>query len=335
MTTGNSTDTRRRTEGWTGMDPLGQANVTAATMRLGRTGIEVSRLGLGGAPMGGRIAPVPKHQVCDLLDRFFDLGLTLIDTAARYQDGQAERDLGEYLATRPRSSCVISTKVSVATGVRDRGAALRLRVTESLARLRRERLDIALVHDPYDLSPGELADDIATLAALRPAGLVGAVGVGVGDVQILLRALESPDIDCVLVSGAYTVLDHTAADELLPLCAQRRIGVLLGTMFHSGVLATGLVAGARFGYDVRIPANVRQRVGDLTRLCSSYGVDLAQVALQFGLAHPAVAAVLVGTTRPAHLDQLHSWSRRSVPPEFWAAAGLPSPAPPNPRRDSA
>jgi len=293
-----------------GMETASHASTTRAAQRrpLGRTGIAVSALGLGGAPMGGRFGPVARETVRAVVVGALERDLNLVDTAARYSDGRGEADLGAALANVPRSDYVLSCKVA-ATATFE----------ASLERLGVELVDVVLLHDPYEASDKELADALAELAELRSRGLARAIGVGIGEVDVLLRAVEAFDLDCVLVSGRYTLLDQSAGRDLLPLCLERGIGVVIGSAFNSGILASGDVPGARFAYREAVPPNVAATVRELERLCAGHGVPLFAAALQFALAHPAVSSVLVGTTSPRHLGACCDALEVPIDDDLWHA----------------
>ncbi|MEV0274595.1 aldo/keto reductase [Hamadaea sp. NPDC050747] len=282
---------------------------------LGRTGIKVTELGLGGAPLSGRFGDVPVERVYEVLDTALETGIGLVDTAARYAGGRAESDIGGYFAKSGWGSVVISTKVVPHTAG---PGAVRAGVEASMSRLGRTHLEIVLLHDPYGLPTPELAANIQALQDLQAEGLIGAVGVGIGDVPTLEHAVADLGVDCVLLSARYTLLDQTAAGGLLPLCRERGTGVILGSVFNSGILATGDRPGARFHYDQHVPADVLDRVRRAQRSCDRHGVVLAAAALQFALAHPAVSSVLIGTTEPRHLARNVAVATTPIPAAFWA-----------------
>jgi D-threo-aldose 1-dehydrogenase len=304
------------------METASHASMTRAARRrpLGRTGIAVSALGLGGAPIGGRFGPVARETVRAVVVELLERDLNLVDTAARYSDGRGEADLGAALADVPRADYVLSCKVAATQG-RSLGEALEA----SLERLGVELADVALLHDPYEASDAELAEALEALAELRSRGLARAIGVGIGEVDVLLRAVEASDVDCVLVSGRYTLLDQSAGRELLPLCVERGIGVVLGSAFNSGILATGAVPGARFAYRDAPPPEVLATVRELERLCAEHEVPLLAAALQFALAHPAVSSVLVGTTSPRHLGACCDALETPIDEELWHALAAAAP----------
>jgi len=329
----------------TGSNPLKR-------IRLGRTALEVTRLGLGTAPLGGLFMPVSEERFTATVERAWELGLRLFDTAPLYGKGTAETRLGAALAGRPRNEYVLSTKVGrllrpdappdpeTLRGLWHDAPALNpsfdfseegvLRsFSESLERLGLDRIDIALIHDPDDHDEQALAGAYPALERLRSEGVIGAVGVGANHVDVLCRFARETDVDCFLVAGRYTLLDHVALQQLLPLCVDRGIAVIAGGVYNSGILANPR-AGATFNYE---PASheLVARALRLQGVCERHGVPLSAAAIQFPLAHPAVAAVVTGAASMAELEENVEYARFPVPAGLWAelqAEGLiPADAP--------
>jgi D-threo-aldose 1-dehydrogenase len=308
-------------------------------IRLGRTALEVTHLGLGTAPLGGLFSPISEEQFTATVERAWELGLRLFDTAPLYGKGVAEARLGAALAGRPRDEYVLSTKVGrllrhnappdpeTLRGLWKEAPALNpvfdfssegvLRsFSESLARLGLDRIDIALIHDPDDHDEEALAGAYPTLEQLQREGAIGAVGVGSNQVDVLCRFARETDVDCLLVAGRYTLLDHEGLAELLPLCVERGIAVIAGGVFNSGILADPQ-AGATFNY---APASreLIERAQRLRGVCEGHGVPLGAAAIQFPLAHPTVAAVVTGAGSVAELEENVEYARAPVPADLWA-----------------
>ena len=258
------------------------------------------QLGLGTAPLGGLFGAVDDETAQATIDAAWSAGVRHFDTAPLYGSGVAESRLGGALAGRPRDEYTISTKVGrlLVPGAPDpsfAGAprlapvfdfspdAVRRSLSESLERLQQDRIDIALLHDPEQ----HLDDARRAIEAAR--GPVPTVGVGTNVVATAKLLVERGEIDIVLLAGRYTLLDRSAADELLPLCAERRVPVLAAGVFNSGVLA----GGSTFDY-ATAPRDVLARRDELAALCERYAVPLAAAAIQFPLRHPAVTSVVVG-----------------------------------------
>jgi D-threo-aldose 1-dehydrogenase len=298
------------------------------------------RLVFGGASIGGLYEPVSEELARDTLTAAWDAGVRAFDTAPHYGVGLSERRIGDFLAGRPRHEFTVSTKVGrllvPADGpvqgadlfygtpalrrVRDysRDGVLRS-VEESLARLRLDRIDIALIHDPDDHLQQAADETYPALAGLRDQGVVGAIGAGMNHADPLAWLITRTDLDCVMVAGRYTLLDTSAAAALFPLCQQRGVQVLAASVFNSGILA----GGDRYGYTAP-PPEVLDRVGYLRAVCDRYGVPLPAVALQFALRHPAVTAAVVGARTPAEIRADAGYLATPIPDALWHH--LPPPA---------
>src|SRR5882672_916810 len=216
--------------------------------------LELGRLGLGSAPLGGLYDAVDDETARAVVERAWELGIRYFDTAPYYGSGNSERRLGAVLRERPREQFVLSTKVGRLLRPGESGwpgappleayfdfsydATLRS-LEQSLQRLGLDRVDVALVHDPDDHYDEALAGAYRALARLRDEGDVRAIGVGMNQTTLLCRFAREADPDCFLVAGRYTLLDRSAGEQLLPLCHERGIAVVAGGVFNSGVLAGG------------------------------------------------------------------------------------------------
>lgn len=322
---------------------------------LGRTGLQVSRLGLGLASLGGLFEPVPEQQAAATIDTAWELGVRLFDTAPVYGYGRSETRTGAALASRPRDAYVLCTKVGrliepggpdtqpiwadppAGVGPRfDYSYAGVLRsVEESLARLGLDRIDVLHVHDPDEDFGAAVGEAYRALADLRDEGVVGAVSIGVNHAPVAARFLREaavPGPDCVLLAGRYNLLDQSGLDELLPLCVERGVAVMAAGVYQSGLLADPR-PGAPHGY-ASVPAELGVRIGALRRLCADFDVSPLAAAVQFPLAHPAVSNVVVGARSPEEVAGTVSLFNQLVPGDFWAAVkgagllpeGAPTPA---------
>jgi D-threo-aldose 1-dehydrogenase len=289
--------------------------------------IELGRLALGTAPIAGLYHAVDDETAHAVVERAWDLGVRYFDTAPLYGVGLAERRLGAAVRDKPREELVVSTKVGRLLRPGEsrwhsgpqlvdyfdfsREAALRS-LEASLERLGLDRVDIALVHDPDDHVEEALAGAFSALRRLRDEGVVRAIGVGANHPEVLCRFAREADPDCFLVAGRYTVLDRSAAGELLPLCEARGIAVIAGGVLNSGILA----GGDTFDYQTA-PPEVIERVARLRQTCARHSVPLTAAALQFPLRHPAVAAVLVGCSTPEEVAEDVRLSSLEVPEALW------------------
>jgi D-threo-aldose 1-dehydrogenase len=284
-------------------------------------------IGLGTAPLGGLFASVEDDAARATVERAWELGVRLFDTAPLYGSGISEQRLGAALRDRPRAGYELSTKVGrlLRPGEPDAifhgapalgpvfdfsGDGMLTSLEESLTRLGLDRVDTAFVHDPG----GHIEQALGGLAALR--GLCR-LGVGTNHVATALAFARDGDIDQVMIAGRYTLLDRSAEDELLPLCAERHIAVTAAGVFNSGILA----GGTTFDYQPASPEIVA-RVRDLAALCVRHDVPLAAAALQFPLRHPAVRTIVVGARNAGEIEQNLAYAALAIPEDFWFEEAL-------------
>ena len=287
----------------------------------------------GGGSIGGLYQEVSDQQAEATLAAAWDAGIRAYDTAPHYGVGLSESRIGDFLAGQPRAEFIVSTKVGrrlvPATGsvegvadfygtpelsrVRDYSAdGVRRTLADSLARLRLDRLDIALIHDPDDHMTEALESAYPALAELKSQGVVGAIGAGMNSAEALAWLVERADFDYVLVAGRYTLLEDSASQTLFPLCARRGVTVLAGAPFNSGILA----GGTHYNY-APAPEQVRDRVRRLSEICASYGVPLPAAALRYVLRNPVIAAVLVGARSPEEIRADAGYLDLEIPDALW------------------
>jgi D-threo-aldose 1-dehydrogenase len=190
-------------------------------------------------------------------------------------------------------------------------------VEESLARLELDRIDVLHIHDPDDHFDTALSGAYRALAQLRREGVVGAIGAGMNQWQMLQRFAEEADFDCFLLAGRFTLLDRSAEESLLPLCTEKVISVIAGGVYNSGILADPR-AGAKYNYDAA-PSQLIARALQLGAICNAHGVPLKAAAIQFPFTHPAVGAVLTGARSDAELRENVAMFQTPIAPELWNA----------------
>jgi D-threo-aldose 1-dehydrogenase len=303
----------------------------------------ITRLGLGGTGLGDMYHATTEEAAQATVDAAWDAGIRYFDTAPHYGAGLSEHRFGQALRRRPRDAYTLSSKVgrlllphtpgeiqSPFVGalpfrrvIDYTGDGVRRAVEDSLQRLAVGHLDIVYVHD---LSPDYFKDAFdhqfgvaaaaggafEALVRLREEGVIKAWGLGVNTVEPCLRALRQSDPDIFLLAGRYTLMETTPLDALFPLCEQRGAHVVLGGPFNSGFLA----GGAHYDYQPARPEQLQHRER-LRQVAARHGVDLAAAALQFGLAHPVVAATIPGASSPAHLRRNAALVDIRIPAAFW------------------
>lgn len=306
-------------------------------MKRSRLGaLDVTSIGLGSAPLGGLFAPVSDADAQATIERAWSLGVRFFDTAPLYGFGLAERRLGAFLREQPRDSYVISTKVGRLLRAPD-GAhgedehykgtprerpvfdfsydGVMRSVQESLGRLGLDRVDVLLVHDPDDHHDEAVTGAFRALQRLREDGTVKAIGAGMNQSEMLVRFAEEVPVDGFLLAGRYTLLDQGALAALFPLCQAKNIGILLGGIYNSGILANPRT-GAKFNYQDADAALV-ERALELDALCRKHGTELKAAALQFCMAHPAVMVAVMGARNAAEVADNIAMSELAVPAAFW------------------
>jgi D-threo-aldose 1-dehydrogenase len=307
--------------------------------------VELPPLGFGCAPIGNLYDAVSDDDAEAALHEAFTQGIRHFDTAPYYGYGLSETRLGRALADRPRHSFVVSTKVGrrIESGAQKRpddGFAvtgrhavfdysrdgIRRSFEASLGRLRIDRIDILLLHDPGKLTHGKGHPEILkqsldmalpAMAALRDAGVVDAIGIGVNEQDVCLEIMPRFDLDCILLAGRYTLLEQHASEEVMAEAQRRVVKVIVAGPFNSGLLADAAAPGSTYDYQPVEPSTL-DRARKIYALCASEGVDVGAAALQFPLAHPAVASVVAGLRTRHEVTTAMERLTTSVPNRLWA-----------------
>uniref|UniRef100_A0AAU2VCF8 Aldo/keto reductase n=1 Tax=Streptomyces sp. NBC_00003 TaxID=2903608 RepID=A0AAU2VCF8_9ACTN len=309
---------------------------------LGAGACPVTALSLGGAALGNLFTPLSDETARGALDAAWDVGIRYFDTAPHYGLGLSERRMGAALRGRPREAYTLSTKVGRILEPREGGgddlaegfavpATHRRRwdfsadgvlrsIEASLERLGLDRIDIAYLHDPDDHGEQALREAYPALERLRAEGVVRAIGAGMNQTGLLTRFLRESDVDAVLCAGRYSLLDQSAAEELLPEAAARGKSVVVGGVFNSGLLADPR-PGATYDY-AAAPPELVERALKIKAVCARHGVALRAAALAFPLRHPAVASVLVGARSAAEVADTAAMFTSSVPDALWEELGI-------------
>ncbi|MBZ9935710.1 aldo/keto reductase [Mesorhizobium sp. BR1-1-16] len=342
-----------------------------AQVPLGRRSeLTVSRVGFGSAPLGDFFERLDEGEAIATVAAAFAAGITLVDTSPHYGNGLAEHRIGTALRSMPRESVVISTKIgrvmnpatlaggSAPPPARGFVGSLPHRprfdysydgvmrsFEQSLLRLGTDRIDILLIHDIDAWTHGEdqvevryreaLDSGYRALEQLRAEGSVKAIGLGLDDHDWCERFLRAADFDAVLLAGRYSLLEQPALATLMPLALEQGVGIMLGGIFNSGILATGAIPGARYNYEAA-PPGIIDRVARIEAVCRAHGVPLARAAVQFVLGHPAVSSLVLGAVKPAEIARNLAALDHPVPEGLWSdlkAEGLLDPAAPTPNKE--
>jgi D-threo-aldose 1-dehydrogenase len=312
--------------------------------RVGRTNLHVTSLGLGTATLGGSRIKLTKEERLKLVDAAWNAGVRYVDTAPFYGVGAAERAAGDALRDKPRDEWVLSTKVGRLLRAHDSGgrtgdgrlAPLPFEVTydysydgimrsmeDSFQRLGLAKIDILLVHDIGVYQHGAEANaahmkvlresGYRALEELRRTGVVSAIGLGVNEKAVLIEVLGWGEWDVFLLAGRYTLLEQSPLDDLLPLCVTHGTSIVVG-----GPLNSGILAGRDTWNYAAAPPEIVARVTAIRAVCDAHKVPLAAAALQFPLAHPAVAAIIPGPRSEAEFEENAKLIGQPIPSAMWA-----------------
>ena len=325
--------------------------MTLPKRRVGKTKLEVTTIGLGGAPMGGFRATIPDAEAMALSNAAWDLGVRYYDTSPFYGYGRSELRMGAALREKPREDFVISTKIGrimhpmkpgekKAADFRENGLpgfapefdysydGVMRSLEHSHLRLGLAKIDIALIHDVdfWTIKDREVLNQrfktvmdsgFKALDELRKAGIISAIGVGINESDTSLRFIQAGDFDCMLLAGRYTLLEQGALEAFLPECNKRNVSVILGGPYNSGILTGGVTDKATHDY-VQAPRELIEKARKIEAICKRHGVELGAAAMQFPLFHPAFCAVIPGALSVAEVKQNVSRISARIPVELWS-----------------
>lgn len=324
---------------------------------VGNTGVDITALGLGTAPLGGLYADVPTRQALDVIAAGWDLGIRYFDTAPMYGLTRAEHLVGQVLRDQVRADFALSTKVGRLMTNTRAGRNLPLEAPknpldpgwynglpfrevfdysydgimrsydDSQQRLGMRRIDLLYVHDIGEVTHGDSHQQywdaltrgggFKALQELKGAGDIGGFGLGVNEWQVIRHALEETDLDCCMLAGRYSLLDRDAEETFLPLAQRRGVALALGGVYNSGILAAPRDGRRKFNY-ADAPADIIARVEALRGVCDDHGVPLAAAAIQFPMRHPAVTCAVIGAKTAQQLRQNAEWFETALDDAIWS-----------------
>jgi D-threo-aldose 1-dehydrogenase len=337
------------------------------TRQLGKSGVRLTQLGFGGAPLGELFVRVDEATAAATLQAAWDAGIRYYDTAPYYGRGLSEIRFGRFLDTRPRSEFVLSSKVGrcffaparpdeFQTGPTWAGGlrfdhvhdysydGIMRSYEQSQMRLGMNRIDLLIIHDLdfwFHSTEAKVAAYLSQLFTsgwraldeLRSHGLVRGVGAGINELGMMPRFLDALGLDFFLVALRYTLMEQEVLEAEFPYCERAGVGVVIGGVYSSGITATGPIPGAKYNYADATP-EVIDRVTRMNDVCKAHGVPLAAAALQFPLAHPIVASVIPGAISPEQVRQNVANFQRPIPAALWSdlkSQGLISGSAPTPK----
>ncbi|MBT5804217.1 MAG: aldo/keto reductase [Gemmatimonadetes bacterium] len=315
-----------------------------------RTGVELSTLGFGGAPLGELFDPVSETEAQETLQAAWDAGVRYYDTAPFYGYGKSEHRLGHFLRQQERKDFILSSKVGrVLTATRDLDSfdkggwigglpfdyrfdysydGIMRSWEDSLQRLGLSSIDVLLIHDldsffhdseqRFSAHLNQLiTSGWRALDELRSQGLIKAVGTGLNRMGALPRLIDAVDLDLSIVAMPYTLLDQEVLEEEFPLCEEHGVRIVIGAVFASGILVSGPTEGARYAYNTASP-EILDKTRRIQEVCQRHDVPLPAAAMQFPLGHPLVSAIIPGAMEPSHIQTNAKWFQHEIPADMWA-----------------
>lgn len=260
---------------------------------LGKTGFKVSKIGLGGAPLGGDFGATTDEDVTRVIDGALDAGINFIDTAPLYGRGESERRIGQALKGK-RDQVILATKAVMRGDPYSYENTIKS-VEDSLSRLQTDYIDLIQLHELEQTTYEQAVNEtLPAFLKLKEQGKVRAIGVNAGKLELLMPFLKEDLVDTIQTYAKYTLVDYTAKDELLPLAKEKNIGVIHGSPLAMGILADQPAPFLQNNAALLEEAN--QRMAQLQFLRKSDPKGLVEPALRFSLACPDIAVTLMGTT---------------------------------------
>ncbi len=313
--------------------------------------IDFTELGFGTAPLGNLYRAISEEDAQATLQAAWDTGCRYIDTAPLYGLGLSETRVNHFLRGKPRDSYVLSTKVGrlmrVCPPAERTGQGkffdtpsrrevydyshdgIMRSLEDSLERLGVDRIDVLYCHDIDIFNHGSqealdrrlkefMGSGYQAMVKLREQGVVKAIGAGINEWQVCETLARAGDFDVFLLAGRYSLLEQDSLQTLLPYCSERKIGIVIGGPYNSGILATGPKPGAYYNYDPA-PKEILDRVARIEKICNAHGVKLPEAALRFPLGHPAIVSVIPGAQSPAEVRRNAEIMSAKIPAAMWPA----------------
>ncbi|WP_162914266.1 aldo/keto reductase [Taklimakanibacter lacteus] len=316
---------------------------------LGATDVAVGSLGFGTVPLGNLYRALAEREAAVTVEAGVAAGIRYFDTAPFYGLGLSERRLGLYLRALPREHFVLSTKIGrTLKPAGTRGGSgifadpppfvesfdfsypgVMRQFEDSLQRLGVDRIDCLVIHDLglWHMKEAEVVDHhfrsleqggLKALLELKRNGHIRAIGAGANELTLCDRFLSLGEIDFILLALRYTLLDQSADQGFLENARSRKVSVVVGAPFQSGILATDAGQQARYNYG-DAPPGVVAKVMRLKAVCQEHEVPLKAAALQFPLQNPAVVSVLAGMGSKSEVLENVAMATFDIPSALWGA----------------
>jgi L-galactose dehydrogenase len=266
---------------------------------LGKTGIKVSKLGLGGAQLGDAYGKLTDDDVCRIVHAAFDLGINFLDTAPLYGMGESERRIGLALKGRARDQYVLTTKIGLKGRPYDYQGTM-ASVENSLKLLQTEYVDLIQVHDAEQMDFDTVMNEtVPALVQLKEQGHVRALGVSSRDLPLLMKYMRTGAFDTIQFYNRHVLIDYTARDEVIPFANEQGIAVINGSSMAMGILADNPVSWL----NKDVVELARKRMDQIEFLRGKDPGGLIEPAMRFSLSNPNIHVTLTGASTVEQLQQ--------------------------------
>ena len=281
--------------------------------KLGATGLELSALSFGASSLGQEFRKVDMSEALRSVHVALDAGMNFIDTSPFYGRGMSEVMLGIALRDIPRDRYLLGTKLGRYDAAHFDFSAKRVveSVDVSLHRMGVEHLDIVLCHDIEFVEMQQIVDEtIPALRKVQQQGKVRFIGMSGYPMKIFKFILDQTDLDVVLSYNHYT-LQNTMFGDLVPYLKEKNVGIMNAAPFSARLLTNATLPPWH-----KATPLVRETAKKAAEHCSSNGVDIAQLALQFSVANPDMTTCVTGSANPNRIAQWAEWLDHPLDQQF-------------------
>ena len=313
---------------------------------LGNTDIQLTSIGFGGAPLGNLFEELNEPECFNIVKKSYEMNINLFDTSPLYGYGLSEHRIGNFLKTIDPKKYFLSTKVGrYLTPERNYYKEGKFKghinfipnldysydgvmrsFDQSIHRLAVSKIDICLIHDVDRYNFGDDVDNYfkqamngayKALNDLKEQKVIKAIGVGLNDADICTKFANAGDFDCMLLAGRYTLIDQSALNEFFPIAKRNKIGIILGGVFNSGILAKGIGEDVTYWYE-KIPPEIKEKYQKISQVCQKYNVPVPAAALQFSYSNQLISSMILGIDRVEQIEQNYEFLNYPIPKELWS-----------------
>jgi D-threo-aldose 1-dehydrogenase len=304
-----------------------------ARTKVGNTSLSIPAICFGTSGLGDMPATygysVDDARARATLDAVIDSAIAFLDTSRNYGMGRSEERIGAAIAARgglPKHVVISSKLDRDMDTLKFDGPRARQSLEESLKVMGVSHIPLMHLHDPEYAS--DLKDvtkpggAIHELMRMKEEGLVTAVGLAAGRVDIMMPLIRDFDFDALISHNRFTLLNRNA-EAMFSLAHSKGMAVMNAAPYASGILAKGAAKAPLYSY---MPAadDIKSRANAIEALCSQHGVPMGAAALQFSMRDPRVASTICGVTTPERVQQTMDWASWDIPDALWdALAKLP------------